>query len=187
MIRDKKWKTLEEKDVSPSKWLSVKQYKVELPSGEVIDDFFISFLGVAAMVCAITKDNEIIFAKQYKHAQGEVLIELPAGLQQKGKSIEETAVAEIKEEIGASIDLDSLIPLGPIISSSTKVYHRVFGFLAKDVVIDSEQNLEVTEDIEVLKIKPKKVLEMIESGEIWVSDTISFIMRVYLKFPEIFE
>ena len=37
------------------------------------------------MVLPFVRENEIVLVKQYKHALGEVLIELPAGFQQQGK------------------------------------------------------------------------------------------------------
>lgn len=46
----KKWKVLSEKDVLPSKWFPMKHHTVELASGVVVDDYFISPLGDVAMV-----------------------------------------------------------------------------------------------------------------------------------------
>ena len=92
----KKWKLIEETDVSPSKWFPIKKHKVELPNGTIIDDYFITTLGNVGMILPITKDNKIVLVKQYKHGVKDVLIELPAGFQQKGKTIEQSGNSRIR-------------------------------------------------------------------------------------------
>jgi ADP-ribose pyrophosphatase YjhB (NUDIX family) len=182
----KKWKILKEIDVSPSKWFPVLQHTVELPNGKIVDDYFISPMGNVAMVLPITVKNEIVLVKQYKHALGEILIELPAGFQQKGKTIEESAVAELEEEIGIKTTINNLILLGKTANNPTKTTHVTYCYLAKDLEFNSEQKLEETEDIEIIKVSPKSALEMVKSGEIWVADSATNIMRAFFQYPEIF-
>lgn len=183
----KKWKILEEIDVSPSKWFPIKQHKIELPNGEIIDDYFITDLSNVGMILPITMQNEIVFVKQYKHGVKEILIELPAGFQQKDKSIEESALAELEEETGIKTSIDKLIPIGRISNTPTKSTHITYGFLVTELEFNSVQNLEITEDIEIIKRSPIETIEMIKNGEIWVGDTVALIMKTYLMFPEIFK
>lgn len=183
----KKWKIIEEKDVSPSKWFPIKQHKIELPNGKIIDDYFITTLGNVGMILPVTKENEVILVKQYKHGVNEIILELPAGFQQKNKSIEESALSELEEETGIKAKLDKLIPIGKISNTPTKSTHVTYGFLATELAFNSKQSLEITEEIEIVKKKPKEVIEMIKTGEIWVGDSVGLIMKAYLMFPEIFE
>ncbi|MBL7932685.1 MAG: NUDIX hydrolase, partial [Bacteroidia bacterium] len=92
-----KWQIIQQQDVSPSKWFPVFKHKVKLANEKIIDDFFIAPFGNVAMVLPITTHNEIVFVKQYRHGTGEILLELPAGIQQENKSIEESALAELEE------------------------------------------------------------------------------------------
>jgi 8-oxo-dGTP pyrophosphatase MutT (NUDIX family) len=183
----KHWKILEQEDVSPSKWFPVMKQKVELPNGTIIDDYFISPVRNAVMVLPVTRKNEIVLVKQYKHAIGEVIIELPAGFQQKSKSLEESALAELEEEVGITTSLDNLTFLGKTANDPTKTTHVTYCYIARNLDFNSKQNLEITEDIEILKIAPKKVLEMVISGEIWVADSMVNIVRAFFKYPEIFK
>ncbi|MGJ5640785.1 NUDIX hydrolase [Formosa sp. S-31] len=183
----KTWKIISETDVSPSPWFPIQKHTIELPNGTLIDDYYITTLGNVAMVLPITTDNEIVMVKQYKHGIKEVVIELPAGFQQNGKSIEDSALAELEEETGIKTSLDKLIPIGKIANVPTKSSQISFGFLATGVTFNSTQNLDINEDIEIIKRTPTETLKMIQNGEIWVADTVAFIMKAYLMFPELFK
>lgn len=183
----KKWKILEKKDVSPSKWFPVFRHKVELGNGTIVDDYFISPLGNVAMILPITKKMEIVLVKQYKHATGEIFIELPAGFQEKGQTIEETAVNELEEETGIKTTTANLIPLGKVATAPSKFNLIIYGFLAKNLEFNSSQKTDETEEIEVIRAAPKKVLDMVMNDDIKVVDSIAFILQAYHKFPEIFK
>lgn len=183
----KKWKLLKETDVSPSKWFPIKQHKVELPNGIIIDDYFITTLGNVGMILPITKENKIVLVKQYKHGVEDILIELPAGFKQKNKSIEESALAELEEETGIKTTIENLKPIGKISNTPTKSTHITYGYLATELEFNSTQNLDVTEDIEIIQKTPLETIEMIKNGEIWVGDSVGLIMKTYLMYPEIFK
>lgn len=183
----KKWRLIKEVDVSPSKWFPVLQHTVELPDGTIIDDYFVSPMGNVVMVLPITSKNEIILVKQYKHALDEILIELPAGFQQKGKTLEESAVAELEEEVGIKTIADNLIFLGKTANNPTKTTHVTYCYLAKNLELNSKQNPETTENIEIIKVSPRQALEMVKNGEIWVADSVVNITKAFFRFPEIFQ
>ncbi|MGB1121317.1 MAG: NUDIX hydrolase [Saprospiraceae bacterium] len=183
----KKWEILSEKDVSPSKWFPIKHHTVRLASGVEVDDYFISPMGDVAMVLPITKDNQIVLIQQYKHGLGDVIIEIPAGFQQEGKSLKASALAELEEEAGIITTEDNLIYIGKFCNCPTKIYNVAHGFLAKNVKINTTQKLEITEEIEVILKSPKEVIEMVKNGQLWVGDSVSVIMKAYLMFPELFE
>lgn len=181
-----KWEILEEEDVSPSKWYPIKKHKVKLPNGNIIDDYFVSNFGNISLILPILANGDMVFVKQYKHGLGRFVIELPAGMQQDQKTIEESAIAELEEETGISTTVENLTPLGKICQNPTKSFVITHGFLATDLLFNSEQKLDETEEIEIIVISPSVVLEMIISGEIWVADTVSMILKAQLSYPEIF-
>jgi 8-oxo-dGTP pyrophosphatase MutT (NUDIX family) len=183
----KKWKILRKDDVSPSKWFPVVRHEVELPDGTIIDDYFVSPMGNVAMVLPITTKNEIVLVRQYKHALSEILIELPAGFQQEGKSLEESALAELEEEVGIKTTADNLIFLGKTANNPTKTTLVTYCYIAMNLDFNSKQNFEVTEDIEILRVSPQKALEMVKNGEIWVADSIVNIVKAFFKYPNIFK
>lgn len=183
----KKWKTIKEVDVSPSKWFPLSRHTVELPNGKIVDDYFVSPLGNVVMVLPVTSKNEIVLVRQYKHALDEIFTELPAGWQQKGKTLKESAVAELEEETGIRTTADNLVFLGKTANNPTKTTAVVYCYLARNLKFNSKQKPDATEDIEIIKVPPRKALEMIQNGEIWVSDSVVNIAKAFFRYPDIFE
>lgn len=183
-----KWKILEEEDVSPStQWYPVKRHTVQLANGHIVDDYYVSDFGAVAMVLPLTVENNIVLVKQYKHGIRDFCIELPAGFKQKGKSVQESAIAELEEETGILTNLENLEYIGKVCHTPTKTNHQVTGYLARNLSFNSVQNFDETEEIEVIVKTPKEVLAMVRSGEIWVSDSVCMILLAQLKFPAIFK
>lgn len=185
MRKIKKWKIIKEKDISPTPWFPLFKHKVRLPSGKIINDYYLSKLGDVVMIVPFTKNNEIVFVKQYKHGAGEIIIELPAGRIKKGNKPETEARIELEEETGGLSK--SWESLGRIVLEPSKDTLRVHGFIAKNVQLREKQKLDETEDIEVVLIPASKVDKKIKSGKICGSDTIAFIKLAQLKAPELFK
>jgi len=181
-----KWKVLKEQDVSPSPWFPVLQHTVELANGQIIDDYFFSPLGDVVMVLAITPKNEVVLVRQYKHGLGEILLELPGGMQQKNTSILQSAINELEEEVGIKATADDLISLGKITNSPTKTRQITYGYIVFNAQFNSKQKLDVTENIEVITMPAPQVLEYAKEGKIWVTDSLNFILKAALTYPEVF-
>ncbi|MBU0976396.1 MAG: NUDIX hydrolase [Patescibacteria group bacterium] len=180
----KRWEVVSEEDVSPSHWYPVYKQKIRLPDGSIIDDYYASRYKNASMILPITKEKEIIFERQYRQGVDDILVELPAGEIRGNISPEDTARMELDEETG--IVSENLIYLGEVYQAPTKSSVRMKGYLAEDVVISKAQNLEETEDIEILKIPVFKIFEYIQKGRIQNSDTIAMLFMAKLKFPALF-
>lgn len=180
------WQVLEEKDVSPSRWFPVLQHKVKLPNGMIIDDYFFSPIGNVVMVLPLTSDGKFILVKQYKHGLQDIFIELPGGMQQNGKSIEASAIAELEEETGIRVHEDRLISLGKVANNPTKTNQITYGFLVKNAEFNAAQRLDSTEQIELISVTPREALELIKKGTIRTSDTVAIIFKAYLDYPGIF-
>ncbi|RVU02641.1 NUDIX hydrolase [Mucilaginibacter limnophilus] len=182
----KPWIILNEENVSPSPWFPILKHKVQLANGNIVDDYYFSPLGDVVQVLAVTKNNEVVLVKQYKHALGEILLELPGGMQQKDKSILESAINELEEETGIKAPADKLISLGKIANNPTKLKQITYGFIYFDAEFNSEQRLDTTEDIQVITIPAPEVLKKAIDGEIWVTDSLNFILKAALRYPQIF-
>ena len=181
-----KWIVINEQDVSPSPWFPVVKHVVKLSNGNIVDDYYFSPLGDVAQVLPITKHNEVVLVKQYKHALGEVLLELPGGMQQKNKSVIESAINELEEETGIRASADQLISLGKIANNPTKLKQITYGFILFNAEFNSSQKQDATEDIQVVTIPAPDVLKMAVDGEIWVTDSLNFILKAALAYPNIF-
>jgi ADP-ribose pyrophosphatase len=172
MTNLKKWKTLKSKMVLDHYWCKVRQDEIELPNGKIIDDYFVSIKPDVAMVLPITSNREIIFVRQYRHAVGEFFLELPAGSFDPIKeSAELAAIRELTEETGYIPQ--ELKQIGILYDKPSKDTNQIHLFLAENVSKVGEQQLDITEEIEIVLIPVESVLDNISQGKIAVAGTVA--------------
>ncbi len=181
-----KWTLIKEEDVSPSPWFPVLKHTVKLANGNIVDDYYFSPLGDVVQVLPITKNNEVVLVKQYKHGMGEILLELPGGMQQKNTSVIQSALNELEEETGIKTTADRLISLGKIANNPTKLKQVTYGFILFDAEFNAVQKLDATEDIQIVTLPAPQVLQMARDNEIWATDSLNFILKAALAYPDIF-
>lgn len=168
-----KWKLLSSKMALDNRWFKVRQDKVQLPNGKILDDYFVWESGDVAMVVSITSDNKIVLVKQYKHGSQQIMIECPAGYTNDSEDPLLAAKRELVEETG--YEIKTIEPLAKLINAPTKENGIIHVFLARVGKKVIKQNLDVSEEIEILEVPVPDVLKMIENGEIWATASISAI------------
>lgn len=167
-----KWQTLSSQIVLNHQWCRVRQDTVMLSNNLVIDDYFVVVRPDVALVLAITPNQEIVFVRQYRHGVGEVLLELPAGTFDPNlESPEVAAQRELQEETGYSAE--QLTKLATLYDNPVKDTNQIHLFLAQNAFISGEQELDITEAVEVVLIPREKCLEKMLNGEICVSGTVA--------------
>ncbi|MFW5702409.1 MAG: NUDIX hydrolase [Candidatus Dojkabacteria bacterium] len=182
----KNWEILESKDISPSKWIPIRQDLIKLAHKDKEVDFVLLATGPASMLFPFDKDKNLILVRQYKHGTGDLIVEGAAGMIDEGETPKQACVREAREELGAIVEESELIALGPHSQMPTKSTHVLHGFTAFDAELTEEQILDDQEEIEIIRLKPADAVKAIESGEIWASDTVAFILKIKLKYPELF-
>lgn len=170
----KKWKLLEKSDASPSPHFPIEKRKYELPNGKIVDDFYVTTLADSVHIIPITTDRKIVMIRMYKQGVDDFIIQFPAGrYENKHIDILDTAVAELEEETGIKTEKNGLIHIGSLSMASTKASEIIHYFTVSDVSLNSSQNLDPNEEIEVLTLTPQEIDNAIVDGSIWCSPTIS--------------
>ena len=167
-----KWKLLKSQLVFDNQWCQVRQDAVELPNGQVIDDYFINVRPDIVVVLAVTPNREVIFVRQYRHGVNQVLLELPAGTfypQTETSLI--AARRELEEETGYIAE--NMMQMARLYDNPVKDTNQIYLFLAENAHPSGTQQLDITEDLEVVLIPVGEVLEKISAGEICVCGTIA--------------
>jgi ADP-ribose pyrophosphatase len=77
----------------------VVRESVRLPSGLEQDLTLVDHPGAVA-IAALDDDGRLVLVKQYRHAAGDWLIEVPAGRIEPGESRPDAALRELEEETG---------------------------------------------------------------------------------------
>lgn len=78
---------------------TLRQDTVRMPDGKTTTLDIIAHHGAATLV-PVDDTGRIWFVRQYRHAAGDVLLELPAGTIDPGEAPEACAAREVREEIG---------------------------------------------------------------------------------------
>jgi len=134
---------------------------VTLPNGHRMDLEVVRHPGASAIV-ALTDADEVLLVRQYRHAVGGFIYEVPAG-KLDGEPPEVCAARELIEEAG--VEAGQLTKLGSIVTTpgfSDEVIHL---FLARDLR-PAVQALEPDEVLTVERVPFAHALEMCARGEL---------------------
>ncbi len=156
-------KILETKASLDAKKIRFEINKFLMPNS-IESDFGVIRHPGAALAVPITKSGEVIILRQYRFACSRRILEFPAGTLEEGESPLESIKREVQEESGYSAERwDNLGQMLPCPGYSDETIHL---FLARDLTkLNQKPEGDADEDIEVLKITPEKLNEIIASGE----------------------
>lgn len=163
------WKKLDSKVKFKNPWWEYKLDNFQMPNGKTGEYHFVHTLG-STFVIPILDDGQIVLTKQYRYLNSKYSIEFSGGGQQEGISPEENAKKELHEETGYICNKLEKIgvfnPYNGVTNEITTV------FVAQDLTLD-KQNLEETEDIEVITVLEPDIDDMIKKEEIWDGMTLA--------------
>ncbi|UCE00390.1 MAG: NUDIX hydrolase [Chloroflexota bacterium] len=93
--------TQESETLYRGKAFDVRRDLVLLPDGKTTSVDIVVHPGAVTLI-PINSDGKLLFVRQYRHAVGRMLLELPAGTLDAGEKPEDCALREIREETGMS-------------------------------------------------------------------------------------
>lgn len=175
-----KWTTLSSKLVFDHRWYRLRQDTVALPNGQIVDDYFVSLRPDIATVLPITADGQVVFVRQYRHGIGEILLELPAGTFNLAEEPLAVAQRELAEETGYVAEKWEAI--ATFYNNPVKQNNRIHLFKAQPVLPSGQQQLDSTEDIEIVLKPIEAIPALIASGEICVAGSL---MALLLGLPNL--
>jgi 8-oxo-dGTP pyrophosphatase MutT (NUDIX family) len=145
----------------------------ELPGGKRLEGVVLEY-GDWVTVLALTKNQEAVLIRQYRHGAQKIIVELPGGaMDPEDESPLVAARRELQEETGYSSD--KFIQVGMVSPNPANQTNLIYSFLALDAEKVSGQHLDGTEEIEVF-LKPfEEVIAMARNGELLQSMQVSAI------------
>lgn len=150
---------------------------ITLENGATIDIDIIRHPGAAAIV-AVSDDNNVILIKQYRHAIGGYIWEIPAGTLNPNESPLTCGKRELIEETGFSAqNWQKLGEITPVPGYSDE---RIHLFLAKEL-LPAEQKLDHDEMLNVHPVPFEEAIEMIHTGKIQDAKSITGLMMAYYR------
>lgn len=151
---------------------------MELPTKKIVEWDYLHHKGAAAVV-PVDSEGHIIMVRQYRNAIGRYTLEIPAGGLNEGEKMLTCATRELEEETGyRSEHVEHLIDL-----YTTFAYcdEKIGIYYAKEL-IQSKQNLDDDEFLNVERYSVEDLTKMILDGIIEDAKTISAILAYKTKF-----
>ncbi len=143
---------------------------VSLENGVTLDMDIIRHPGAAAIVPLIDSGRSVILIRQYRHAVGGYIWEIPAGTLEADESPLVCAQRELIEETGYAADRWE--KLGEVVPAPGYADERIHLFSA-DGLRRAEQHLDADEILDVHEIKLERALKMVDGGEIQDAKTLT--------------
>jgi ADP-ribose pyrophosphatase len=165
------WKILETKHIYPG----IRVDKCELSNGHALDAHLLEY-DDEIMVLALTKKQEVVLIKQYRHGVQQAIWELPGGSIDEGESPFQAAKRELLEETGYSSD--TFVEVGQGSPNPAIYMNTIYSFLALDVEQVGKQSAHDAETIEISLIPLDEVITMAKRGGLIHSLNISTLFYV---------
>ena len=155
--------------------LQVKCDSVRLPDGKAATREYIEHNG-AVMIIPLLETGELVLERQFRYVMRKHCLEFPAGKIDPGEEPFATARRELLEETGyVAREWNYLTTIHPTVAYSTE---RILVYLARGLEHRGSR-LDEGEFLEVLKLTPTALLELVRAGE--VSDVKTVMGALWLE------
>jgi ADP-ribose pyrophosphatase len=165
------------KNIYSGRVVTLNLESVTLPNGNTVELEIIRHPGAAAMV-PLKTDGAVVLVRQYRHAAGGYIYEIPAGKLHPGEDPRECAARELEEEVGyraERFDLLTSIFTAPGFADEVIHIYQASG------LTPGRQHLDHDEVLDVIEVPLEKAISMIRDGTIQDGKTIVGLQTVYLR------
>jgi ADP-ribose pyrophosphatase len=163
-MSDLKWTILDSTYISNHRYFTARRDRCETPSGKIIPEYFVVELPPSVCILPVTAEGDVVMVRQYRHPLGEVILEIPGGFLDPGEDPGEAAARELLEETGYAFD--QFIPLGKTAANPGVLNNYTYLYLATGGRKVQEQQLDPNEEIDIVKVPFKEVVEMVKQGQL---------------------
>ena len=163
------------KNIYNGKVITLNIDTVTLPNGLTVDLEMVRHPGAAAIVPLI--DDTVVLIRQFRHAAGGFIYEIPAGKLHPGEDPKACAARELEEEIGyraGGLELISSIFTAPGFTDEVIHIYKATG------LTKGRQHLDRDEVLEVVEMPLAEAMAMIQAGTIRDAKTIVGLQSVFV-------
>ncbi len=178
-----KWKILSSEYLFNDLWFKVRKDRCEAPDGRIIDPYYVYEFPEWVTAVPVTEDGRIVMVRQYRHAIGEVCIEIPGGCVDDSDQDHESAIRrELLEETG--YQFNNVEYLGKISANPSTNNNLMHMFLATGGKLIAKQALDANEEITVELFTIAEVKELLRQNRILQAMHVTCIMYALERMKE---
>ena len=168
--------TLATRKIFEGRRINLRVDTVVLPSGRETTREIAHYPNSVGIV-PLDENKNVILVRQYRHAVGKTLLEIPAGGMEDGESPLQSALRELEEETGyTAADIEEIGGLYAAPGYSTEYLHL---FVATGLRPGPSRNDE-DEDIEVVSVPLGDIPSLIRSGELCDGKSVVGLLSLLL-------
>lgn len=165
---------MQSKNIYKGKIITLNIDTVMLPNGATVDLEMVRHPGAAAIV-PLKDDGTVVLIRQFRHAAGGFIYEIPAGKLHPGEDPKACAARELEEEIGyraGTLELLSSIFTAPGFTDEVIHLYKATG------LTKGRQQLDRDEVLEIIEVPLLEALAMIQCGSIRDAKTMVGLLSV---------
>jgi ADP-ribose diphosphatase len=179
-MKNLNWKILSSEYLFSDLWFKVRKDICKTAEGKIISPYYVYEFPNWVTAVPVTEDGKIILVRQYRHALGEVCLEIPGGcVDDTDKNFEKAIARELLEETGYSFS--SYEYLGKISANPSTNNNLMYMFLAKGGKKVGEQKLDGNEEIEVELFTIDEVKKLLKENKIIQAMHVTCMMYAFEK------
>ena len=174
-----KFEPLHSEKLFSGRAFSIRRDTVRLPDGRQTRLDIVEHIGSVILI-PVEADGNLLFVRQYRHAAGLELLELPAGTLEVGEAPEACARREVREETGMAAG--KLEYLGSFYLAPGYSTENMHVYLATELRPDPLE-ADADEFLSLERLSPARALELADSGGIPDAKTLAALLlaRSHLK------
>ncbi|WP_095510487.1 NUDIX hydrolase [Rubrivirga marina] len=158
------WTRLASKTLVDRWWMTLREDRVQLPDGPVLEEYHVAEYPDWTCALALTDDGQAVLVEQYRYGIDRVILELPAGAVDPGEEPAEAVRRELREETG--YEGREWVRLGKLAVEPGR--HTNYGhiFVAQGCHAAAAPDLDVSEDLRVRLVPASSLPDLVEAGRI---------------------
>ncbi len=157
--------------------IKVDHSRVKLPDGQTADREIVYHKGAVSLIAV--HEGEMYFVRQYRVAPDDFLLEIPAGKIEMGEAPHETAVKELREEIGGIAGTLEEVQEFYVSPGFSNEY--VYLYEAKDMTMET-QALDEDEFLDIVKVRLEDLKKLLQEGAFRDSKTLIAVQHVIASY-----
>ena len=163
-MKDLTWKKLSSRYIHKGPWATLRTDKCVMPSGHVVQDYYVLEYSNWVNAVAITEDNKVLMVHQYRHAAEIVSLEIPGGVIDPGEEPQQAMRRELLEETGYQFDDFELLSV--VYANPSTANNHTYCYLARGGKKVQEQHLDEQEDIVVEEFTLAEIKDLLLNNKI---------------------